>query len=157
MGLDVSGLGGQQPVTKILTQRDKTIDLEHLLRLGRSADFMRVRISNLPVRAALDMNVSIRPGLAAIDIITAGDRVDAQVQVETFPKGARTLRNFTVPMEGGLRVTPSTMLDSGVMKTASIGALFGDAGAPTLMSPSWSEGRVGGRETMRTRVTTPRS
>lgn len=35
-----------------------------------------------------------------------------------------------------LELRPSTVLDSGVMKTASIGALFGDAGTPTMVSPS---------------------
>ena len=82
--IDASGVGGSQPIMRIVAGRDKTIQIEHVSRIGMSSDFMRLRISNLPLRAGLDMNVSVRPGLAAVDVLTGGQRVDANIDA---PRG----------------------------------------------------------------------
>ncbi len=132
--VDASGLGGSQPVTRVLTGRDKTMQVEHLSRIGATADFMRLRIANLPLRAGLDMNLSVRPGLAAVDVITAGERVDAAIEIETVIGGVRQLRNYTCPMEGGLRLLPRTVFDSGGLKTGRIDSLFGEI-RDTLILP----------------------
>ncbi|PHV06764.1 hypothetical protein CSQ96_12275 [Janthinobacterium sp. BJB412] len=124
--VDASGVGGSQPITRVLAGRDKTMQLEHLSRIGTSADFMRLRIANLPLRAGLDMHLSVRPGLAAVDVVTAGERIDAAIEIETMISGVRQVRNFNCPMEGGLRLLPRTVFDSGGLKAGRIDMLFGD-------------------------------
>jgi hypothetical protein len=123
--LDFSGLASSQPVQKLTTTRDKLVTVEQVIRMGISSEFLRLRIQNLPVRAGLDLNLSMRPGLAAIDVVTAGERVDALVEIEQWRGAQRRLQRFIVPVEGGLRFVPGNMLDGPQLKVGGIDRLFG--------------------------------
>jgi hypothetical protein len=123
--LDFSGLAGSQPVHKLTTARDKLVTVEQVIRIGRSSEFVRLRMQNLPVRAGLDLNLSLRPGLAAVDILTAGERVDALVEIERWRGAQRRLQRFTLPVEGGLRFVPGEALENAQLKVGDIDRLFG--------------------------------
>jgi hypothetical protein len=98
---------------------------------GEDASFARIRLDSIPVRAGLEMNISMRTGLAAVEVLTANERVSVPVQIETWranqPAAARQVQHFTVPMEGGMRLTPQLLDPSGGLKAGRIETLFGEA------------------------------
>ena len=61
----------------------------------------------------------MRPGLAAIDVVTAAERVDALVEIEQWRGAQRRLQRFIVPVEGGLRFVPGNMLDGPQLKVGA--------------------------------------
>ena len=138
--LRVEGLDGRMPLHKLTTGLDKAVSLEHTVRLGRGADFARIRLSNIPVRAGVELNVSLRSGLVAVDVLTAGERVNVPVEIETWranqPASTRATQHFSVPMEGGLRLTPTLLDPAGGLKVGRIDKVFGDARGVVVLNAS---------------------
>ena len=129
--LRLEGLDSRMPLHRLTAGRDKLMTVEQTVRLGRGASFARIRLDKIPVRAGLEMKLSMRAGLAAVDVLTAGERVEVPVQIETWranqPVAARQVQHFTVPMEGGMRLTPQLLDPSGGLKAGRIEKVFGDA------------------------------
>jgi uncharacterized protein with LGFP repeats len=129
--LRLEGLDGRMPLHRLTVGRDKAMAVEQTVRLGRGAGFARIRLDSIPVRAGLELKVSMRAGLSVVDVITAGDRVDVPVRIETWranqPVASRRVQHFTVPMEGGLRLSPQLLDPTGGLKAARIETLFGEA------------------------------
>ena len=136
--LEAGGLSGRMPLYKLTTQRDKLVSVEHTVRLGRGADFARISLGNLPARAGLSLNVSVRAGLAAVDVLTAGDRVDVPVLLETWHGNQRREQRFMAVIEGGMRLTPALHEPGAALKQARITTLFGEAGQATLLRATGS-------------------
>lgn len=134
--ISMTGLGGNQPITSIAVQRDKQLSIEHQVRLGMSSDFLRVQLNGLPAKIAQRLQLSIRPGLSAIDIVTGDGLVDIPIQVERFEGGATHIQNFTLPLEGGARIFPASTLGSGSLKTGKIDLLFGEIHNPAALPSS---------------------
>lgn len=134
--LEAGGLSGRMPLYKLTTERDKVVSLEHTVRLGRSASFARISLGNLPARAGLSLNVSVRSGLAAVDVLTGGQRVDVPVLVETWHGAARREQRFVATIDGGMRLTPALHESGAAMKQAPIETMFGEAGRATLLKPT---------------------
>jgi hypothetical protein len=115
--LRLEGLDGRMPLHRLTAGRDKVMTVEQTVRLGRNASFARIRLDSIPVRAGLEVNVSMQAGLAAVDVLTAGERVNVPIQIETWranqPAATRQVQRFTLPMEGGLRLTPQLLDPSG--------------------------------------------
>ncbi|MET1085101.1 MAG: hypothetical protein ABWY12_18975, partial [Burkholderiales bacterium] len=130
-----SGLAGRIPMYQLTTERDKTVSVEHTLRLGRNADFARLTIGNLPVRSGLPINVAVTSGLAGVDVLTAGERVEVPIQLETWHGATRVVSRFSTPIEGGLRLAPTLHEPGAALKAARIESLFGGAGTPRLLQP----------------------
>lgn len=129
--LRLEGLDGRMPLHRLTAGRDKLMTVEQMVRLGRNASFARIRIDGIPVRAGLEVILSMRAGLAAVDVLTAGERVNVPVRIETWranqPVATRQVQHFTVPMEGGLRLTPQLLDPSGGLKAGQIETVFGEA------------------------------
>jgi len=133
--VEASGLSGRMPVHALTTQRDKLVAIEHTVRLGRSAGFARLRIANLPVRSGLPLNIAVGGGLCSVDVVTAGERVDATIELETWRGAQRSVSRFVAPIEGGLRVAPVLHMPGAAMKVARIDSLFTGALASGLLKP----------------------
>ena len=133
--VEASGLSGRMPVYGLTTQRDKRVAIEHTVRLGRSAAFARLRIANLPVRSGLPLNIAVGGGLCCLEVVTAGERVDAAIELETWRGAQRTISRFVAPMEGGLRLAPALHVPGAAMKVARIDSLFARALATDLLKP----------------------
>jgi hypothetical protein len=132
---DASGLAGRMPLYRLTTERDKRVNVEHTVRLGRGAGFARIRLGGLPARGGLSMNVALSGGLSSVEILTAGERLDVPVEIETWRGTDRRMARFTATMEGGLRLTPALNEPGAALKAAKINNLFGAAGASQLLQP----------------------
>lgn len=128
--LRVEALDSRTPLHRLTTGRSKTVSIDHTVRMGRDVDFARIRIQNIPVRAGLDLKVSLRPGITAVDVFTAAEPVNVPVEITTWranqPMASRQVRTFNVPMEGGLRLTPKLFDASGALKVGRINSVFGE-------------------------------
>ena len=66
-----------------------------------------------------------------MDVLAAGERVNVPVRIETWradePVATRQIQHFTVPMEGGLRLTPQLLDPNGGLKAGRIETVFGEA------------------------------
>lgn len=138
--LEAGGLAGRMPLYRLTTQRDKLVSLEHTVRLGRGGDFARISLANLPARAGVSLNVAVRAGLAAVDVVTAGERMDVPVVLETWRGNQRRVQHFMAAIEGGMRLTPALHEPGAALKQARIVTMFGEAGQATLLQPKGPSG-----------------
>ncbi|MBE7385180.1 MAG: hypothetical protein F6J95_027720 [Leptolyngbya sp. SIO1E4] len=118
-------IGTSKNLLQVKPDRDKLVRMEIDQKLGVSRDHIKVKIDQLPGSRDRNLQFNLRPGLGGIDLMPAGDRVDAQVEVEAKINGAITRRRFNVPMEGGTRLKLSTMLSDNVLEVANIDQVFG--------------------------------
>lgn len=136
--LEAGGLAGRMPLFRLTTERDKLVSLEHMVRLGRGADFARITLRDLPIRAGLPLNVAVRAGLAAVDVLTAGERMDVPVMLETWRGNHRREQRFVATIEGGMRLTPRLHESGAALKQARIETMFGEPSRTTLIQPTTS-------------------
>jgi LGFP repeat len=135
--LDATGLADRMPLYRLTMQRDKLVSLEHAVRLGPKGDVARITLSNLPTRAGVPLNVSVRAGLAGVDVLTAGERVDVPVLLETWSAGiGHRKQRYTATIDGGMRLTPALYETGAALKSAPIETMFGQPGITTLLPPT---------------------
>jgi hypothetical protein len=129
------GLGSSQPIVQVKTDREKTIEVNHLVRLGHTGDYLRLNIARLPVSNARSLQLSIRPGLSAVDILVGGEALEVPMTIESRTRGVFATQRFTVSVDGGLRVLPRTVLLNGVLKAGRIKSLFGEINTSIFVPP----------------------
>ena len=126
------------PLYRLTAQRDKLVSVEHTVRLGRTAEIAKITLTGLPSRAGLPLNVSVRAGLSSVDILTAGERVDVPVLLETWSGGKHRQQRFVTSMRGGMRLTPSLHETGAPLKAARIEKIFGESGSATFLTAGTS-------------------
>jgi hypothetical protein len=131
--VDAIGLSGQTPLYRLRGERDKLVDIEHTVRLGRSSDFARIRVQRVPMRARLALDVALGSGLSSVNILTAGDRVEVAIDVEIQRGSVKQARRFLSELEGGIRLSPS--FGDLSLRSAAIGSLFGNGVNSKILHP----------------------
>jgi hypothetical protein len=97
-------LGMATRITKFITTRNKLANVELQTRLGAQKDQIKVTLAGLSVEAARELVISPRPGLAAVDFLSAGEGTAAQVTIESTINDVTITRAYDVPLEGGVRI-----------------------------------------------------
>ncbi len=134
--LAVTGLGGAKAVVGLTaaTAKTATVRIEH--RLGLGGDRLAIQLEQLPVGPGSDLQVNVKPGIAGVEVIAGGDKIDVPVSIEGIIGGRRVGGTFAVPLDGGLRLAPSSLLASGSLRVAQIAAMFGPAAAVSDVAPA---------------------
>lgn len=131
--VEAAGLGDRMPLYKLTAQRDKLVKVEHTVRLGRKSEVTRITLSNLPARAGVPLNVSVRAGLTCVDVLTGHEQVDVPVLLETWSGTKYRSQRFLAGINGGVRLTPSFHELGAALKSARIETMFGQAGPATML------------------------
>ena len=112
-------------VVKLKGDKDCTYKLQVSNKLGIGKDRIKVTIDNIPASAAKDLQVNIQPGLSGIDIVTESTPVTASVTIEGNINNRPVRQNYDVPLQGGVRIRPSSSISKGELKVGDIDKLFG--------------------------------
>jgi hypothetical protein len=128
-------LGMATQVTKFITTRDKRATVELGTKLGAQRDHIKVTMIGLPVESARELVINPRPGLAAIDVISAGVDGMAQVTIDSRINGEVGKRVFNVPLGGGVRIDAASAIHGGSLRAATIDTVMGPSLKTIQLAP----------------------
>ncbi|HYW36195.1 MAG TPA: LamG-like jellyroll fold domain-containing protein [Balneolaceae bacterium] len=121
-------------VMEFQSPKDKTTNIVITNNLGSKNDRVKMTIDNIGVKARKPLKVNVKPGLGGVEILS-GQKTDANVSVETIIGGKTTKAKYSVSIDGGLRLRPSTINSNRELKTGKIETLFGPIKDGTLVKP----------------------
>jgi hypothetical protein len=123
--IEIKNVGTPTNITQLNSTRDKTTQLISTSKLGIGSDEIKVTIDQIPVKGGVPLSMNIQSGLGAIDLITAGEPINARVKVETKINGRNTVQNFDTQIEGNTRLVFSQALSTESIKVGKIDSILG--------------------------------
>jgi hypothetical protein len=118
-------LGTSSAVTELKVANSKLVRLEIENKLGVGKDKVKIVLDKIPADVAHNLQINVKPGMAGLDIITAGAGAMADVSVQTLIDGRLNTSNFAVKLDAGTRLRPSSVLTSNELKVGRVDNLFG--------------------------------
>jgi hypothetical protein len=125
--LAVDRLGTSANAVQVQASRDKVVRLEIANKLGVAGDHIRIVVDQIPVAAAVPLQLNLKPGLGGLEVITDGTPVDARVEVTAVIDRKTIRRSFLLPLEGGARLKLSNVLSQRTLGVSRIDNLLGPA------------------------------
>lgn len=131
----VRDLGNHMRSVTVKGSRDKRFRLVVHNRLGVGNDHLRMVVDGIPLSAAGDLKINIKPGLGGIELVSAGQRINSTVNFE-YRRGRDALNSsFALDAMDGLRIVPSTFITNNRLKVSRITSLFGNALSSSMVAP----------------------
>ncbi|MEO7457991.1 MAG: hypothetical protein ABIY52_17170 [Gemmatimonadaceae bacterium] len=132
---EVSELGNHMRSVTVKGSHDKQFQLVVHNRLGVGNDHLRMSVERVPLSAAGDLRINIKPGLGGIEMVSAGQRINAMVTFE-YRRGRDSLKSsFALEATDGLRIVPSTFITNNRLKVSRITSLFGKSLSSEMVGP----------------------
>ena len=108
------------------TDKSLTVQIENKLGVGN--DRFGMTVSDIPLERAGQVEINARPGIGGVDVVAGGgQRASANVSIDAKVDGRSVKRSFAVPIEGGIRVNPASVLAESRLDVSRIDRLFGPA------------------------------
>lgn len=123
--VSVDNIGTSTNTVLVKADRNKAVGLEVTNKLGVGGDYVRVRVDRLSAPENVELQLNLKPGLGGVELLTNGQRVNAQLEVESKINDRMVRRRFEVPLEGGARLKLSNILSQNVLGFSRIDSLFG--------------------------------
>jgi hypothetical protein len=133
--VNANDLGTASSVIDYKTGANKLVRVEIENKLGVGKDKVKIVIDRLPANVARNLQLSIKPGIAGIDVLTVGEGTQAEVSVQTTLNGQLNKRDYSVRLDTGVRIRPSTVLTSNQLKVGRVDNLFGPLRSSTMLKP----------------------
>jgi hypothetical protein len=107
--------------------RDKSLTLRIENKLGVGRDRFGITVEGIPLKQAGQVEINARPGIGGVDIVAGEGRATTRVNIDAEVDGHKVQRSFTVPIEGGVRVNPASIMAQNTLDVSRIERLFGPA------------------------------
>lgn len=121
----VKDLGTHTRTLSLTSTRDKVYRIVVDNRLGAGDDRLRIDVEGIVLPAGKELHINVRPGIGGIELVAAGQEIEAQVRLHYVRRGLELKSRFALKEQDGLRVVPSTFISSNKLKVSRINALFG--------------------------------
>ncbi|UZD24234.1 LamG-like jellyroll fold domain-containing protein [Algoriphagus halophytocola] len=132
---DVKGLGEASNSVTILSKNHKTYDLEFSQKIGKET--IQYRMEKVPADTNKDLKIQFKPGNEGIDLISSGGATDARFTTKVFDENQKLKQDkqFILPLDGGLRLRPTTVLSTGDLLTSKIEVIGGSILGSSIIKP----------------------
>jgi hypothetical protein len=127
VGVDARNQGTSKATIKVNVGGDKPIKVRIENRLGTGADRIRYELEPITVKAASPLEINAKPGLAGLEVVCAGQRLDVRLAVSAEIGGKKIRRTYDVPIVDGFRLSPAQILTIPDLNVAQIGRMFGSS------------------------------
>jgi hypothetical protein len=134
MSVTASGLATSKSVVVVSAETPKTVDLHLRHKLGVGPDHLAITVHGVPVAAGAPIQLNAKPGLGGVEIVAGNAQVDLAVSVEAVVGGRQVANAYTVPLQGGARINPAPMLNTGTLQVSRIDTVFGPALSKALLT-----------------------
>ena len=131
----VKDLGTHSNVVTLTGYRDKLFSLSVHNKLGVSNDYLRVQVDDIPLTAGGDLQLNVKPGIGGVELVSAGQVIEATVRFEYASRGASLDSTFAVSGQDGVRILPSTFITDNQLKVSRITHVFGPSLNSTIVLP----------------------
>jgi hypothetical protein len=121
----VSNMGSSRSSIQLKSPSRKMVKLEVENKIGLGENKIKITAEGLPVEPGKDLSFSLKPGLGGIEILTAVPGLNARVTITGTLDGKPIDRNFMVPLEGGVRLNPTTVVSQDGLRVDRIERFFG--------------------------------
>jgi hypothetical protein len=133
--VQVKDLGTHSNAITLTGYRDKAASLQVHNKLGATTDYLKMQLDNIPVAAGGDLQLNIKPGIGGVELVSAGQAIQATVSFEYLHAGQSLSSKFAVDGHDGVRILPSTFITDNALKVNRIANLFGQTLASTVVQP----------------------
>lgn len=133
--VQVKDLGTHSNAITLTGYRDKVASLQVHNKLGVTSDYLKMQFDNIPVAAGGDLQLNIKPGIGGVELVSAGQAIQATVSFEYLQDGLSLSSRFAVDGQDGVRILPSTFITDNALKVNRIANLFGQTLASTVVQP----------------------
>jgi hypothetical protein len=133
--VQVKDLGTHSNAITLTGYRDKVASLQVHNKLGATTDYLKMQLDNIPVAAGGDLQLNIKPGIGGVELVSAGQAIQATVSFEYLHAGQSLSSKFAVDGHDGVRILPSTFITDNALKVNRIANLFGQTLASTVVQP----------------------
>lgn len=123
--LGLKQIGSSKHVVHLKSSRAKVTTLEVENKLGVGKDSIKVKLENLPVDTGRDLEVNLKPGLGGVELLVGVAGANARVSITGTIAGRTIDRSYTIPVEGGFRLSVASVLSHDVLGVSRIDRLFG--------------------------------
>ena len=123
--LALSGVGTARTVLGVTAQHDKAASVRIDQKLGVTGDSLVLKLDGVPLTGGQAAQINAKPGIGGVEVVSGGADVDVTVSVEAVVGGRSTSHRFTVPLQGGVRIDPASVLAAGGLGVSKIGQVFG--------------------------------
>ncbi len=131
--IQVKDLGTHTNAITVKGYRDKMFSLHVDNKLGAGRDHLRISVDGIPLVAGSEVQINVKPGIGGIELVAAGQPIQATVSFDYVRRGARLSSKFELAGQDGVRVVPSTFITDNQLKVSGIETLFGDALTSTVV------------------------
>ncbi len=111
----------------------KTMQMSVDNNLGIGDDKLRITIDKIPLAAKQKTEFNLHQGMGGIDIVGGAEKVNAEITIETTINGRAVKKQYSAPIEGGIRIHPSTVLSGNDLLIGKIDRVFGQVRESTLI------------------------
>ena len=133
--VNANDLGTSSSVIDYKTGANKLVRLEIDNKLGVGKDKVKILIDRIPANVSKNLQLSIKPGIAGVDILTVGEGAQADVSIQTTINGQLIKRDYSVRLDTGIRIRPSTVLTNNQLKVGRVDNLFGPIRSSLMLKP----------------------
>jgi hypothetical protein len=123
----VRDLGTHSNVVTLTAYRDKVFSLQVHNKLGVTDNYLRMEVSNIPLSAGGDIQLSVKPGIGGLELVSAGQAIASTVSFDYVFGGDSLSSKFAVTGQDGLRIMPSTFITDNQLKVSRINTIFGQS------------------------------
>jgi hypothetical protein len=131
----VKDLGTHSNAVTLTGYRDKVVSLQVHNKLGVTSDYLKMQVDNIPLAAGGDLQLNIKPGIGGLELVSAGQTIQATVTFEYLRRSDSLNSKFALDGQDGLRILPSTFITDNLLKVSRIASLFGQSLSSSVVLP----------------------
>jgi hypothetical protein len=131
----VKDLGTHSNAITLTGYRAKVFSLQVHNKLGATTDYLKIQVDNIPIAAGGELQMNIKPGIGGVELVSAGQAIQATVSFEYLHRGVSLSSAFALDGQDGLRILPSTFITDNLLKVSRIASLFGQSLGSTVVVP----------------------
>jgi hypothetical protein len=131
----VKDLGTHSNAITLTGYRAKVFSLQVHNKLGATMDYLKIQVDNIPIAAGGELQMNIKPGIGGVELVSAGQAIQATVSFEYLHRGVSLSSAFALDGQDGLRILPSTFITDNLLKVSRIASLFGQSLGSTVVVP----------------------
>ncbi len=126
--LSVNNLGTGKNTIYMAAERNKMVKFEVSNKLGVKNDKICITVDQIPVSSQQGLNINLRQGLGGLELVNTNSQTNIPVYIEAVIEGKKIKRQFNIPLDGGVRIKPTSVLNENLLTISKIDRIFG----PTL-------------------------
>ncbi|GEQ86437.1 hypothetical protein ULMS_19450 [Patiriisocius marinistellae] len=124
---DFEKLGRIDNEVSVLNTKNKLYDIAYSHKISGTNDIFRLKVDKIPTAKNSDLKFNVKPNFEGVDIISSGGSSTGRITAEILNNKNKVInrKQFSVPLEAGLRIRATSILNNNELIVGKINNLKG--------------------------------